>query len=121
MQHRIRNRPLAGVLYILAIVGLVLVGIQIEREWGRDAEERARVERLEHLLWRQAGAGRIASALEQLEIAELTGAIEPERAEDIRKKLEHTRTELRKRIRGMAQELVKQKRERASNQERSEE
>lgn len=95
------------------------IAAQVDRIWGPDAEERLRVERLEQLLWRQAGAGQISSALEQLELAELAGAIKPERAEAIRKTLERKRAELRERVRGLAQQLVRQKLKKEMMQEQS--
>ena len=121
MLRRIWNCPFGGVFCLAILFGAFLIAAQVDRIWGPDAEERARVERLEQLLWRQAGAGRIASALEQLELAEIAGAVEPERAAEIRKKLERTRTELRQRVRVMAQELVRKKLERELKQEQSKE
>ena len=111
---------------MLAGLAVFLIVAQVERVWGpmweerkQKWEERQQVERLEQLLWRQAGAGQIASALEKLEIAETTGAIEPERAAEIRNRLERARTELRQRVRGMAQRLVRQKQERELKREQS--
>jgi len=106
---------------MLAGLGILLIVAEVQRVWGPKAEERKQVERLEQLLWRQAGAGQIASALEQLEIAETTGAIEPERAEEIRDRLERARTELRQRVRSVAQGLVRQKQEREVKREESRE
>ena len=109
MLRRIWNRPFGGAFLMAILFGLVLIAAQVDRIWGPGAEERARVERLEQLLWRQAGAGQIASALEQLELAEMTGAIQPERAEEIRKRLEGARAELRRRVRVLAERLARQK------------
>ena len=121
MLWRIWKHPFGCAFYMGILLGVFLIAAEVDRMRGPDAEERVRVERLERLLWRQAGAGRIASALEQLEIAEMTGAIEPERAEEIRKTLERTRTELRQRVRGLAQELVGQKPKRELKHEQSKE
>lgn len=121
MLRRIWNRPFGGAFLMAILLALFLIASQVDRIWGPDAEERARVERLEQLLWRQAGAGQIASALEQLEIAEMTGAVQPERAEEIRKRLEGARAELRRRVRIMAERLVRQKLENELKQEPSEE
>ena len=117
--RRIWNRPFGGVFFMAILFGAFLIAAQVDRIWGPDAEERVRIERLEQLLWRQAGAGQISSALEQLELAELAGAIEPERAEAIRKTLERKRAELREKFRVVAQQLVRQKRKKEMMQEQS--
>lgn len=124
--RRVWRLPFGGAIYMLAGLAVFLIVAQVERVWGpmweerkQKWEERQQVERLEQLLWRQAGAGQIASALEKLEIAETTGAIEPERAAEIRNRLERARTELRQRVRGMAQRLVRQKQERELKREQS--
>lgn len=119
--RRVWRLPFGGAIYMLAGLGILLIVAEVQRVWGPKAEERKQVERLEQLLWRQAGAGQIASALEQLEIAETTGAIEPERAEEIRDRLERARTELRQRVRSVAQGLVRQKQEREVKREESRE
>ena len=121
MLRRIWNLPFGGAICMAILFGALLIAVQVDRIWGPDAEERARVERLEQLLWRQAGSGQFASALEQLEIAEMTGAVEPERAEEIRKRLEGARAELRRRVRILAQRLVKQKLEKDLKREQGKE
>lgn len=121
MLRRIWNRPFGGAFLMAILFGVLLIAAQVDRIWGPGAEERARVGRLEQLLWRQAGAGQIASALEQLELAEMTGAIQPERAEEIRKRLEGARAELRRRVRILAERLARQKLENELKQEQSKE
>lgn len=112
MLWRFYNRPFGGAICGSVLLGVFLIAAQVDRIWRANEKERVRVERverLEQLLWRQAGGGQIASALEQLEIAEMTGAVEPERAAEIRKRLEGARAELRRRIRSTAERLLRQK------------
>ena len=92
-------------------IALVLFVAHAVQDWARARGKDAEVERLEELLWQEADGGRIAAELRKLEIGELTGAIEPEQADDLRNRIESVRTELRQSVRRRAQELIRQKRQ----------
>lgn len=103
------NLARIGIMY--GSIALVLFVAHAVQDWARAREKDVEVERLEELLWQEVDGGRIASELRKLEIGELTGAIEPEQADDLRNRIESVRTELRQSVRRRAQELIRQKRQ----------
>ena len=101
---------MGGVAYILAGFCFVLAIAMIESSRSPVMKQAREERRLEQLLWEQSGAGRkISQVLTQLELAEAVGAVKPERAAEVRKKLERTREELRRKLRGTAREMLKRK------------
>lgn len=107
--RRVWSHRMGPAACVLAMCGLSLMAFQIDRQLdvrAAEAEESRRLERLEQLLWQQSGASRIASALQQLEMMELTGTIDPQRAAATRQRIEQVQADLRQRVHALALEML---------------